>query len=106
MVESLDVATGQWRTETPLPFGTFDGIGAAILSERLFAIGSAGDPEVSFSISLLDTTTGEWRAEEPHPKHVPGGGCTNAFNGLAVVEGRIFSVGGVESSFVSSLGPV
>jgi len=65
-VDSMDVATGQWRSETPMPTPRTL-VTACTVNGRVYVIGGVGPEGAGVAVESLDTATGEWRAEPSLP---------------------------------------
>ena len=85
-VDSMDVATGQWRSETPMPTQRTL-ITACTTNGRVYVIGGVGPAGAGTAVESLDTSTGEWRTEPSLPD--------DRWQSSAVAAaGAIFAIGG------------
>ena len=78
-VESLDVATGEWRIETPMPTKR-SGLAAVVVRDRIYCLGGYDGRSFLSTVESFDPRTGEWhaaRGRSHRPRQTGAGGAHN-----------------------------
>lgn len=65
-VDSMDVATGQWRSELPVPTQRTL-VSATAINGRIYVIGGVGPAGAGTAVESMDAVSGVWRQEPDLP---------------------------------------